>query len=143
MRNANPRKNFSVSICKARINPYFCTPNQKERESGPAGAASRFTEKAKPGIAFAHRELSPWQAMLVARLFAGKCKKKRKNIFLCCLQDQKSFLPLQPQSERKVLASKAKGSWQKRRKKFWPIKKECRTLAAPTKGNKQKSSRLF
>ena len=143
MRNANSSKNFSVSICKARINPYFCTPNPRERESGPAGAAGRFTENPEPAIAFAHRELSPGLVMLHTRPLAGKCKKKRKNIFLCCLQDQKSFLPLQPQSERKVLTSKAKGSWQKRRKKFWPIEKECRTLAAPTKGNKQKSSRLF
>ena len=131
MRNANSSKNFSTSIWKGRSFSYLCTPNPKERESGPAGAVGRFTEKAKPGIAFAHRELSPWQAMLVARLFAGKCKKKRKKYFLSCLQDQKSFLSLQPQSERRVLASQSKKTPDRKGEKSFGQKKKNAELWQP------------
>jgi hypothetical protein len=80
--------------------------------------------------------------LLATRLLAGKCKKKRKNIFPSCLQNQKSFLPLPPQLERRVLASKANDSQKKRRKKFWPKEKECRTLAAPTKGKQKEQLAL-
>jgi hypothetical protein len=39
-------------------------------------------------------------------LTKAKCKKKRENIFPFLLQRKEKFLPLQPQTERKVLREK-------------------------------------